>query len=939
MNALTAAGSAATCSKQLDLPLPRSFLHGMVAMPPEFTWDGVCYTGPQLQSLDLERAKAIPGIVDVMVHKNFVGVLAIQQAQASLAIAQLRIRWKINEGCASTLPLIGSIFENAEPVSTADAGLTYHWTPSTPGGASKTYALADYRDDALTVWVAHESSQQLIAELAALSGISADAVTVVMIASPQPGGYDLAVEATLLSRHAKRPVKVQAGYVDAPEILTTKITSTEDGVAVERSYHLRARPSKAALLCGVSTKPPPGPQVSSLPASAPAVARVPVGNYAGEAAAKAEAFAESSYWDEVARRIGKDPLEARLERIDDARARRMIERVASHAQWFDGITSTEDVFRGRGFAYAQALDTSSSTPRTLMSAWVVDVSVCKESGQISIDRLTVGNDSSEIAHAEASPVEIETNVRDTVGRLLLAPPAFDDWGTEPDGESITSALSNTQIELVPTDRNASIAVDWTRATTLPAAAAIANAIHDATGIRLRNAPFGDTVPDLPAVKSYRSKRRAWAVAAGMAAAVAGTIATAWPWPKALAPVADIDTSIYSQAAIERGRRIASAGNCMVCHTADGGIENAGGRALPTPFGTIYTSNITPDKETGIGTWSFEAFDRAMREGIRQDGAHLYPAFPYTFFVKMSDGDMRSLYAYLMTQPAAKAEPVKNEMSYPFNVRELLAGWNLLYNRSEQFEPDPVQSTLWNRGAYLVEGVGHCAACHSPYNALGGQKSDKLNHLSGAFIKGWEAPALNYMTHSPNPWTESDFYEYLRTGYSARHGVASGPMAPVVQGLQELDNNDIKAMAHYLAGLPAPEADTRVATAPAQAEVAPEQDATMSSQLLAGKNVFSGACAACHDASGGPALFGARPLLSLSTNIHSSSPDNLIQIILHGIREPVDPGLGFMPGFRDSLNETQLANLLRYLRREFAPDKNAWTGLEGRISELLAQAPQ
>jgi len=222
--------------------------------------------------------------------------------------------------------------------------------------------------------------------------------------------------------------------------------------------------------------------------------------------------------------------------------------------------------------------------------------------------------------------------------------------------------------------------------------------------------------------------------------------------------------------------------------------------------------------------------------------------------------------------------------------------------------------------------------------LGGQKKDWPSYLSGAYIKGWEAPALNYMTHSPNPWTEADFYEYLSTGYSARHGVASGPMAPVVQGLQELDDQDVRAIAHYLGALPEPEPVAENTTAAQTAAATAPAETATPVQLLAGENVFRGACAACHDASGGPALFGARPLLAVNSNIHSASPDNVIQTILHGISEPADPSLGFMPGFENSLNDTQLADLLRYLRHEFAPDKQAWTGIEGRISELRAQPP-
>ncbi len=939
---IAVAGSP-TSPTGLNLSPPTTYLHGLVAIPTSFTWDGERYTGPRLASLELDRAKNLPGVVDVVVCESFVGVLAIQRAQAALALAELRLQW--DEGivnAADTLaPKNDSTGGHSNTPTTAPAPpRTYRWAPAAADEIAATSAIADYQPDKLTIWAACEPTQELRAELALLSGLPIEAVAVVKMTEGGAAAYDLAIEAALLSRHAGRPVKAYAHYPEATPPLAVSLRPSTTGITAHRSYHLHARPSKAALLCGMSVTPSLSEQLSTFPGfqSGPSAQYAPVGNFPGEATLEAEVFAESSYWDEEARHRGADPLETRLKQLDNVRAREMIKRVATQADWPRAKTSTDETYYGRGFAYAQTLDDALTPPRTTMSAWIVDVSIDKSSGQITIDRLTVGNDSSEAAGAKPMPISLETGIRDTVGELLLPSTRFDDWVARADADMQSTALNKTQVDIVSSMNNVQVTVGWNRVTTLPAAAAIANAIHDATGIRLREVPFGDKVPQLSTLKPRRAGRLR-AVLAGGVAAITGVIATIWPWPQPLAPIANVDTSIYSLATIERGRRIASAGDCMVCHTAEGGVENAGGLPLPTPFGTIYTTNITPDKETGIGTWSFEAFDRAMRQGIHQDGTHLYPAFPYTAFSKMSDGDMQSLYAYLMTRPAAKSETRKNEMSFPFNVRKLLAGWNVLYNRSEQFSPDPEQSTLWNRGAYLVEAVGHCAACHSPHNALGGQKKDWLSYLSGAFVKGWEAPALNHMTHSPNPWTEADFYEYLRTGYSARHGVASGPMAPVVQGLQELDDQDIRAIAHYLGDLPAPAPTTQTPTTPPEQEVVNSTDGnTISLQLLAGENVFRGACAACHDASEGPALFGARPLLSVNTNVHSSSPDNLIRTILYGIRKPADSSLGFMPGFKGSLNEIQLANLLRYLRHQFAPDKKTWTGLEDRISKLLAETP-
>ena len=177
------------------------------------------------------------------------------------------------------------------------------------------------------------------------------------------------------------------------------------------------------------------------------------------------------------------------------------------------------------------------------------------------------------------------------------------------------------------------------------------------------------------------------------------------WRPSIAPVVHTaGASVYNAATIERGRLLAAAGDCVVCHTAPGGTPNTGGRAMETPFGKVYTTNLTPDAETGIGQWSFSAFQRAMREGISRDGKHLYPAFPYTSFAKMSDDDLTALYAYLMAQPAVRAEVPKTELAFPFSVRPLMAGWNALFHDATPFKPDPNRPPEWNRGAYLVQGA-------------------------------------------------------------------------------------------------------------------------------------------------------------------------------------------------------------------------------------------
>ncbi|WP_368932843.1 cytochrome c, partial [Achromobacter xylosoxidans] len=419
---------------------------------------------------------------------------------------------------------------------------------------------------------------------------------------------------------------------------------------------------------------------------------------------------------------------------------------------------------------------------------------------------------------------------------------------------------------------------------------------------------------------------------------------------ALPLTAGPDPSLYSAQAIERGRLVAAAGDCVACHTAPGGARNAGGLALETPFGTIYSTNITPDPRTGIGRWSFAAFERAMRQGVHQDGRQLYPAFPYTAYAKLSDADMQALYGYLMSQPAVAATPPRTELGFPFNLRPLLAGWNLLFHDPKPFTPDPSQDAQWNRGAYLVEGAGHCAACHSPRNALGAQKGGR-DYLAGGQAEGWNAPALNQLASGERAWSGEELYQYLRTGYSPRHGVAAGPMAPVIHGLAELPDSDLRAIVTYLTALPgrtrampaeAPPRPTTAATSTAPASAATASAAASEAITLrraSGERIYQNACAVCHEPGSGPTLFGAKPLLAQNTNLHAASPDNLIQVILNGIQAPADDALGYMPGFGNSLDDRQIGDLIDYLRARFAPEEEAWLVDTTTIGRLRQHAQQ
>ncbi|HBT31536.1 MAG TPA: cytochrome C [Pusillimonas sp.] len=401
------------------------------------------------------------------------------------------------------------------------------------------------------------------------------------------------------------------------------------------------------------------------------------------------------------------------------------------------------------------------------------------------------------------------------------------------------------------------------------------------------------------------------------------------WKPAIDPLPAVPDG-FTDEQLERGKNVAAAGVCVVCHTAPDGQPNAGGLPMETPFGTIYSTNITTDLDKGIGNWSFEAFDRAMRRGIARDGSYLYPAFPYTHFTHLTDEDMKALYAHMMTQPAVNVEPPKTELPFPLNMRPLMAGWNLLFLRRGPIERADNESEEWNRGLYLTRGAGHCAACHSPRNALGAEKSGE-NYLSGGEAEGWIAPALNDQPPAPVPWTQEALFAYLRYGFAGDHGAAGGPMAPVVrEGTAKMAEADTRALAVYLASLNAggeeEEASDRAG------EITEKALLTLSPPLTEGARLFNSACLACHHAGNGPTLFGVQPKLWLSSSLYLEKPDNVVRYVLDGVHNPANPDLGYMPAFRHYLNDQQIATVVNYMRTSFTGHAK-WDNLPETVSRL------
>jgi mono/diheme cytochrome c family protein len=419
------------------------------------------------------------------------------------------------------------------------------------------------------------------------------------------------------------------------------------------------------------------------------------------------------------------------------------------------------------------------------------------------------------------------------------------------------------------------------------------------------------------------KRVVLGTVAVLALLAAALIAIAWPRAEFI-PARSREAWAPTQANIARGAYLARAGDCMACHTARGGTPYAGGRALATPFGTVYAPNITPDAQTGIGAWTADDFWHALHNGVAPDGRMLYPAFPYTNTTKVTRDDADALYAYLRSLAPVRQANRPHRLRFPYDRQIVLAGWRLLYFKPGVYAPQPARSAEWNRGAYLVEGLGHCAACHSPRNGLGATDT----RLSGGHIPsiGWYAPALDADNEAGlGNWETAHIVQLLRTGVGPRRAVF-GPMAEVVnQSLQYLTESDAGAMAVYLKSLPA-EPASRGPAAP------PPEDV-----MKAGRRLYEHHCADCHGADGrGTRIAGnpAYPPLAGNGALTMIDPVNAIRIVLNGGFPPATAGnprpFG-MPPHSPQLDDAEVAAVVTYVRNSWGnaapavtpPEVNRW----------------
>src|SRR5580704_12374069 len=754
-----------------DVRVP-GMLHGRVVRPPYAGVDAGSFVGTSLIAVDEDSVRHIPGLVAVVRIGDFIGVVAGREENAIKAAAQLKVSWKPTPTLPDLKDIETALRANPSTPRTlidkgdvdtaiADAAKpihrTYVWPYQMHGSIGPSCAVADVRDDHIRVWSGTQNPHVLRADLALLVARPDSEIDVIRMEAAGCYGRncadDVSADAVLLSRAVGRPVRVQLSREQehawepkgTAQLMDVKGGLNADGNVAGYDFATRypsnGAPTLALLLTGTiapvadvfemgdRTAVPPYDydNMRVVVHDMPPIVRAA---WLRGVSALPNTFAHESYIDELATETGVDPIEYRLRYLKDPRAIDLVNAVAKRADWtprprWEQPVADGDVVRGRGFAYALYVHSKFPGYGAAWSAWIADVAVNKATGDVSVTRVVAGQDSGLMINPEGVRHQIEGNVIQSTSRALMEEVSFSgasitsrEWGAYP----IITFPDIPKIDVLMLPRQDQPPLGVGESASVPSAAAIANAIFDATGVRFRELPFtperilrglrGEqdevrgalpmAAPQAPASTDrwhnpFATRRGVAANIVALCTAAIGIAAAVLPW-RSIAPVARPDTSVYSAATIARGGQLAALGNCAVCHTDANGAVNAGGRAIETPFGTVWSTNITPDPATGIGAWSYPAFERSMREGIHRDGRHLYPAFPYSHFAKATDADLQALYAFLMAQAPVRAENRATTLAFPFNWRPLMAGWNALFHRAEVFEADPAKSEIWNRGA-------------------------------------------------------------------------------------------------------------------------------------------------------------------------------------------------------------------------------------------------
>ncbi|SHN72076.1 c-type cytochrome [Bradyrhizobium erythrophlei] len=397
--------------------------------------------------------------------------------------------------------------------------------------------------------------------------------------------------------------------------------------------------------------------------------------------------------------------------------------------------------------------------------------------------------------------------------------------------------------------------------------------------------------------------------------------------------AGVPASLANADVMKRGEYLANAADCLVCHTTQDGKPYAGGLGFKLPFGTLYSTNITPDKETGIGNYSDQDFLNAVHRGVRRDGARLYPAMPYTSYTYISDADALAIKAYLFSLPAVRATPPANTLSFPFNQRWAMMFWSALFNPDTRFAPDTSKSPEWNRGAYLAEALAHCGECHTPRNLA--FALDNRRKFGGAITAGWRAFNISSdKSTGVGGWRDEDLVSYLSVGHATGHGSASGPMGEAVDhSFSRFAPEDIRAIVAYLRSVP----PTTSADLPASlAPPAPASHKDGGTPDARGKMVFEGACVSCHG------WTGESPVSTMATltgawAVNDPGATNVAQIVISGTKREIPDGALSMPAFGNAYSDDEIAAVANYVTARFGSKGSKLTGKD--VAELRKQTAQ
>jgi mono/diheme cytochrome c family protein len=386
--------------------------------------------------------------------------------------------------------------------------------------------------------------------------------------------------------------------------------------------------------------------------------------------------------------------------------------------------------------------------------------------------------------------------------------------------------------------------------------------------------------------------------------------------------------------VKRGEYLAKAADCVVCHTAHGGQPFAGGLAFPLPFGTIYSTNITPDTQTGIGAYTDAQFLDAVRRGVRRDGARLYPAMPYGSYSYMTDADVLAIKAYLFALNPVSAPNRASTLGFPFNQRFMMAVWSGLFNANQRFRPDTSRSPEWNRGAYLAEALGHCGECHTPRNLA--YALDERRKFAGAVIGGWHAYNISSdRATGVGAWSDDELIRYLSDGHAAGRGSASGPMGEVVEAsLSQLDPADIHALAVYVRSVPAVISPQLPGTIAGPVTVSHRDGGGAANAV--GKQVFEGACASCHGWSGVSSLSSVADLTGARA-VNDPQATNVVQIVLAGEERSSGEAALHMPAFGGSYSDNEVAAVANYVTARFGSKGSSLDA--HNVERLRAQSVQ